>query len=105
MSEFNIRAAQVAELLCDGHCSVVQTLSSCRQLVSLCRAVDIGAAPEGAEMGMYRVLGLVDDALEHLEGEVRVLMGLPRDEDAVHGREHADTTRAEAEDTDAEDAS
>jgi len=73
MSGVRGRQAVAAELISDS-CNIWQTFDSCRQLIALCRAMDIKAAPDGAEMGMCRVLGIVTDALEHLERQVRVLL-------------------------------
>jgi hypothetical protein len=59
--------AAAATALADG-LGPLQTIESCRQLMELCRCVDTTLEiSEPAQMGMFRVLGLVSAALESVQ--------------------------------------
>ena len=79
MMSLSKRQAMTAELISDG-CNVLQTFDSCRQLIALCMAMDNDSGDNDAKMGEIRVLRMVNDALAHLESEVRILLKADKQE-------------------------
>lgn len=62
--------AAVASHLADG-CGPVQAVESCRQVIELCRCVDLKVLTDDAPMGLFRVLGLGSDALKSAQGDLQ----------------------------------
>ena len=64
--------------LCDARS--LQTIENCRQVIEFCRQASVPGGSEMIEMGRVRVLELVNEALEHVQGEMAV-----RQREVAHG--------------------
>ncbi len=66
------RQAMAAALLTDGDLGPIQTLESCREMLSLCWAVNLQDVSDSAEAGMARLLRTVGAAIAHVQEQLRV---------------------------------